>query len=80
MNLKKENENMSKKNAEIMEDFFTINCYRNLMNENKDIANSEEFKKLIDNVNEKGISNYRELQERINIIRKRRKEKEKERI
>lgn len=71
---------MSKKNAEIMEDFFTINCYRNLMNENKDIANSEEFKKLIDNVNEKGISNYRELQERINIIRKRRKEKEKERI
>lgn len=71
---------MSKKNAEIIEDFFTINCYLKLMNENKDIANSEEFKKLIDNVNEKGISNYRELQERINIIRKRRKEKEKERI
>lgn len=71
---------MSKKNAEIIEDFFTINCYINLMNENKDIANSEEFKKLIDNINKKGIRNYMELQERINIIRKIRKEREKERI
>jgi hypothetical protein len=50
------------------------------MNENKDIANSEEFKKLIDNINKKGIRNYMELQERINIIRKIRKEREKERI
>jgi hypothetical protein len=78
--LKWREENMSKKNAEIIEDFFTINCYINLMNENKDIANSEEFKKLIDNINKKGIRNYMELQERINIIRKIRKEREKERI
>jgi hypothetical protein len=78
--LKWREENMSKKNAEIIEDFFTINCYINLMNENKDIANSEEFKKLIDDVNKKGIRNYMELQERINIIRKIRKEREKERI
>lgn len=71
---------MSKENAEIMEDYMKIKYYINLLSEDKNIANNKEFIDIIDKLNEKNINNYDKLLERINIIRKRQKEKRKERI
>ena len=71
---------MSKENAEIMEDYMKVKYYINLLSEDKSIANNKEFNDIIDKLNQKGVNNYDKLLERINIIRKKQKEKKKERI